>query len=192
MTQFNELLEALKFLVDLRVEVSRLARHDAKLAAVKSDLKKLLISWFDVGLLELRRITWNTPAALLEKLIDYEAVHQIRSWHDDAELCEALRGPLVRNCAHFLVQDAIDGRALDRVAHFHLSNGARVERINWLADLSDNGMRQSAGLMVNYLYKLEDIEVNHEAYRGDSRITAAAAVKNLLKNLIALNAPLRV
>ena len=57
-----------------------------------------------------------------------------------------------------------------------------MERINWLADLSDSGLRQSAGLMVNYLYKLEDIEANHEAYRGEGRITATAAVNNLLKS----------
>ena len=65
------------------------------------------------------------------------------------------------------------GRALDPVAHFHLSNGARVERLNWLGDVSAKGLQQSAGIMVNYLYRLADIEANHEAYRGEGRVAAA-------------------
>ena len=71
-------------------------------------------------------------------------------------------------------------QALDPVARFHLSNGARVERLNWLADRSPRGLRQSAGIMVNYRYKLDEIEANHEAYTGDGRIAAAPAVRSLL------------
>ncbi|MEE8545092.1 MAG: malonyl-CoA decarboxylase family protein, partial [Alphaproteobacteria bacterium] len=67
------------------------------------------------------------------------------------------------------------------VAHFHLTNGARIERINWLADRSEKGLDQSAGIMVNYRYRLQDIEANHEAYRGEGRIVASAAVRSLLK-----------
>ncbi|MFT3968660.1 MAG: malonyl-CoA decarboxylase family protein, partial [Sphingobium sp.] len=61
------------------------------------------------------------------------------------------------------------GRPFDPVARFHLGNGARLERVNWLADLSENGLRQSAGIMVNYLYDLDSIEENHEAFahRGE-------------------------
>ena len=65
------------------------------------------------------------------------------------------------------------------MAHFHLSNGARVERLNWLGDVSPKGLRQSAGIMVNYLYRLGDIEANHEAYRGEGRVAAASAVRGL-------------
>ena len=88
----------------------------------------------------------------------------------------------MRLCATYLLSTAEDGRALDRVAHFHLSNWAVVHRINWRADVSENGLRQSAGMMVNYRYKLEDIETNHEAYRGDGRIVATSAVRNLAKS----------
>jgi malonyl-CoA decarboxylase len=67
------------------------------------------------------------------------------------------------------------------VAHFHLSNGARVERLNWLGNASPEGLGQSAGLMVNYRYKLADIEANHEAYATDGTVVALPAVRNLLK-----------
>ena len=86
---------------------------------------------------------------------------------------------LIRFCARFLLGSR-DGRALDRVAHVHLSNGARVERINWLGDTSPNGLRQSCGLMVNYRYRLEEVDANHEAY-ADGAIIASAEVKKLAK-----------
>ncbi len=105
-----------------------------------------------------------------------------QSWHEDERLVAALRRPLERLCAHYLVNEKRSrGRALDPVAHFHLTNGARVERLNWLADTSENGMAQSAGIMVNYLYELDWIESNHEAYTGDATVTASAAVNRLLK-----------
>jgi hypothetical protein len=68
----------------------------------------------------------------------------------------------------------------DPVARFHLHNGARLERINWLGDRSDKGLRQSAGIMVNYVYNLKHIEDNHEAYVKDGRVTAARAVRGML------------
>jgi malonyl-CoA decarboxylase len=76
---------------------------------------------------------------------------------------------------------APSGRALDPVAHFHLSNGARVERLNWLGDLSPKGLQQSAGIMVNYLYRLGDIEANHEAYRDEGRVVASSSVRSLAR-----------
>lgn len=336
LTQFNALPEGVKFLVDMRASLLPIAREDAEMAALVHDLQRLLSSWFDIGFLELRRITWNAPALLLEKLIAYEAVHHIRSWddlknrldsdrrcfaffhprmpdeplifvevalvqglagnvaelldesapltdpadeadtaifysisnaqkglagisfggflikrvvdvlaaelpglktfstlspipgfrrwldkrmesggplltppesavlfevtgidddqhalrqalssdtwHEDARLSAALQRPLERLCAHYLVNEKRSrGRALDPVAHFHLTNGARVGRLNWLADLSGNGLSQSAGIMVNYLYELDWIESNHEAYTGDATVTASAAVNRLLK-----------
>jgi malonyl-CoA decarboxylase len=74
-----------------------------------------------------------------------------------------------------------DGKALDPVANFHLSNGARVERLNWLGDTSKNGLKQSCGLMVNYQYRLADIETNHEAYEGEGKVAFSSAVAALLK-----------
>lgn len=327
--QFNELREGVKFLVDLRAELMPLAREAAELKALDQDVFGLLSSWFDVGFLDLQQITWKTPAALLEKLIEYEAVHAIRSWTDlknrlgDDRCCYAFfhprmpdeplifveialvngistnihelldeKAPVINpkkadtaifysisNCqtglagvsfGNFLIKQVvrdltarmpnlktfstlspipgfvkwlktearalhlserettiiemmesaegeanllkviekgdnhpeIDGKvlqqqlirlgarylmkakkgrqALDRVAHFHLTNGARIEQINWAADLSDKGLQQSAGLMVNYLYKLPDIEKNHEAYSGQGEIAVSSTVRRLL------------
>lgn len=330
LTQFNILPDGVKFLVDMRAEVMQLVHRDESFGAVLDDLTAILRSWFDVGFLELRRITWDSPASLLEKLIAYEAVHEIKNWDDlknrldsdrrcfaffhprmpdeplifvevalvdgiagnvqklldpsaplmnpdDADtaifysisnaqkglagisfgdflikrvvgvlsaefrhlkrfatlspipgfcawlegqpaedlltpserkalpkrsggdqhplalvrnpdwhknryLVQALEGPLTRLAARYLLMaKAENGRALDPVAHFHLSNGARVEQMNWLADISSRGLRQSAGMMVNYLYKLDDIDANHEAYKGKHRIAASSALRSLAR-----------
>ena len=334
LTQFNALPQGVKFLVDLRAELLELLKDEPVLRGLDDDLRELLASWFDIGFLDLRQIAWSSPAALLEKLVAYEAVHQIRSWEDlknrldsdrrcfaffhprmpdeplifveialvngiagsvqllldesapdldpqeadtaifysisnaqaglagvsfgdflikrvvqdltkelpnlrvfstlspvpnfrswlvrklqeqgeemlfveergpivqasgeadaaaglkallnrrwlDDEAAEtALRAPLLRLCARYLLVERERGRALDRVAHFHLTNGARLERINWKGDVSANGLRQSAGLMVNYLYKLSDIERNHEAYSAEGRAAASSAVRRLVK-----------
>jgi malonyl-CoA decarboxylase len=103
-------------------------------------------------------------------------------WYNNPRIAQVLREPLMRLCARYLLRERRrSGRALDPVAHFHLSNGARIERVNWLGDLSPKGMQQSAGMMVNYLYRLSDIEANHEAYRGEGEVAAAPAVRNLLR-----------
>src|SRR5258708_3604752 len=80
--QFNALPEGTKFLVDLRADVMRQVPDEPALTGLDADLKRLLASWFDIGFLELRRITWSSPAALLEKLGRYEAVHVVRGWQD--------------------------------------------------------------------------------------------------------------
>ncbi len=336
---FNGLPEGVKFIVDLRAELLKLGRSDPAVARLADDLRRLLAVWFDVGFLDLRRIDWHTPAALLEKLIRYEAVHAIHSWSDlknrldsdrrcfaffhprmpdeplifvevalvdgmagdvhrlldekaptrdpeeantaifysisncqeglagvsfgnflikrvAAELKRdlptiknfatlspipgfrswllktleaegdkllsqdeidhlasvspppadapdlprgagaitrlvngdwtrqpaaeiALKPVLTRLCARYLIGSK-DGRALDRVAHFHLSNGARVERLNWLGDASPNGLRQGCGMMVNYRYRLEDVDANHEAY-ANGTIVSSGEVKRLAR-----------
>ena len=333
--QFNALPDGVKFLVDRRAELIDLGRRGPLLSGLEEDLRRLLANWFDIGFLELKRITWESPAALLEKLMVYEAVHEIRGWtdlknrldadrrcfayfhprmpdeplifvevalvsgmasnvhalldeaapigdphaadaaifysisncqrglagisfgdflikrvadalavelprvktfatlspvpgfrawlerevrsvpgdlllpaertalealgdeafqdnllsllglehwHADQRIADALREPLLRLCARYLVRErAASGRALDPVAHFHLSNGARVERLNWLGDVSAKGLQQSAGIMVNYLYRLGEIEANHEAYRGEGRVAAASSLRNLAR-----------
>src|SRR5579875_348210 len=104
-------------------------------------------------------------------------------WHEEPRLAAALREPLLRLCARYLVHErGSRRRALDPVAHFHLSNGARIERLNWLGDVSPKGLQQSAGIMVNYLYRLHDIEANHEAYRGEGRVAAAMAIRALARS----------
>ena len=80
-------------------------------------------------------------------------------------MVEKVRDPLMRAAAfYFMHARTPRGLPLDSVARFHLGNGARLERINFLADTSIKALRQSHGLMVNYQYDLDDIEKNHEAY----------------------------
>ena len=76
--QFNALPEGVKFLVDRRAELIAIANGDPVLRGLADDLRDLLANWFDIGFLELQRITWDAPASLLEKLMAYEAVHEIR------------------------------------------------------------------------------------------------------------------
>ena len=97
------------------------------------------------------------------------------------DVANALKSPLMRLGATYLLKERDNGRALDRVANFHLSNGARVERVNWLADISTKGLEQSAGLMVNYLYELGDIEGNHESYRASGNAKASPEMLALLE-----------
>ncbi|MBC06037.1 malonyl-CoA decarboxylase [Thalassospira sp.] len=333
--EFNSLPQGVKFLVDLRADLLRWRKQAPGLAILERDLKTLLASWFDIGFLELSRITWNSPAALLEKLIAYEAVHAIQSWDDlkrrlasdrrcfaffhpgmpdeplifvEVALVNGIAGnvdalieskddvtgaadngpkadtaifysisnaqaglagisfgdflikrvvaelqrdlphlkqfstlspiPALRNwmdrqldtmakghetglpkaieaalndCDDLMgpkppvtSPDAVSERtrtnieyltawyllnakrpgmetAFDPVAHFHLSNGARVERLNWNGNGKENGWNQSFGMMVNYLYDLSTIEKNHESYVGQGKIAVSSAVKRLLR-----------
>lgn len=330
--QFNDIRGGVKFLVDLRAELMRWAKKNPELRALDRDVFRLLASWFDVGFLDLQQITWNTSAALLEKLISYEAVHEITSWKDlknrleedrrcyaffhplmpdeplifvevalvngistnihelldekappgnpqkadtaifysisncqeglagvsfgnflikrvvadlvakmpnlktfstlspipsftrwlrDQELrtdlpeqvadtlsllrerhvdssvvaqrisefaesskedsSKALQQTLMQSCARYLLEAKRGSQALDRVAHFHLTNGARIKQINWAANLSSKGIKQSAGMMVNYLYDLPSIEKFHEEYSSQATISATSNVKKLLK-----------
>ena len=332
--EFVGVPQGVKFVVDLRAELLTLGKTDAAARALSDDLRPLLGAWFDVGFLDLVRIDWRASAALLEKLVAYEAVHAIRSWRDlknrldsdrrcfaffhprmpdeplifvevalvngmagnvqrllDAKaetadpkhadtaifysinncqqglsgisfgnflikrvaetlardlpnikdfatlspipglrqhvdgrlkaegdsvltpgeiaslvpvtneaagaaavrhlldrpiwwevpaIDKALRPILSRLAARYLITPDEKGRALDRVAHFHLGNGAIVERLNWLADTSANGLRQSYAMMVNYRYKLSDVDANHEAYAG-GRIVASREVRALAR-----------
>src|SRR5512140_2304440 len=103
-------------------------------------------------------------------------------WFKDAELEAQLRAVLEPLAAHyFLKARTAKGRLIDSVARFHLGTGARLERIDWLGDVSPKGLRESAGVMVNYLYRLDDIEKNHEAYANDGTVVASSAVRKLLK-----------
>jgi malonyl-CoA decarboxylase len=306
-------------LVAMRADLLALMKGNKDLAAFDRDMVHLLSSWFNRGFLVLRRIDWSTPANILEQIIRYEAVHEIRDWNDlrrridpidrrcyaffhpqlndeplifvevaltegiptaiapllaaerqpvpierartavfysisntqkglggisfgsflikqvveelrrelpkldtfitlspvpgfmqwvkkaddvplseeerrllealdkpdwfeNAELTAQLRGVLEPLAAHyFLKARTSKGRLIDSVARFHIGNGARLEKINWLGDLSPKGLRESAGIMVNYLYRLEDIEKNHEAYANQGEIAASSTVKKLLK-----------
>lgn len=334
--QFNMFHSGARFLVELRTELLDLLAEHPQLKPLETDVQELLATWFDVGFLELHKITWHSPASLLEKLGRYEAVHPLRSWLDlkarlesdrrcfaffhpcmeddplifievalvnglsdniqqllddknpaldpeeadtaifysisntqrglsgisfgsflikqvvdelqkeypnlkrfatlspipgfrrwldetwvadevplppqarkalrdgagkesetellrrtlsnphwvrDARCAESIRPALQALCAHYLLNEKRrDGqRARDPVAHFHLSNGARMQRLNWLADTSAKGLAQSAGMMINYLYRLDRVERFHEEYAGEGKIAASSTIAGLLK-----------
>jgi malonyl-CoA decarboxylase len=307
----------------MRSQVLHESDRTSRLKPIAADLAHLFTSWFNRGFLVLRRIDWSTPAVVLEKIIRYEAVHQIQDWHDlraridppdrrcyaffhpalvdeplifvevaltrdipdaiapilaakrdsidpdrattavfysisncqrglagvsfghflikqvvaeisrefsrlstfvtlspvpnfaawlkrqraaensqalaavdlaalsvlddggwinDPNAVELLRDPVLKAAAtYFLTARSRSGAPVDSVARFHLGNGARLERIDWPADLSERGLQQSYGVMVNYLYDLGDIEKNHEAYAETRAVTAASAVKKLAR-----------
>ncbi len=318
--QFNALPQGIKFLVDLRFDVMRLSKENPDLKPINDVLQNQLRSWFDIGFLELKKLDWNSSAALLEKLIEYEAVHRVESWVDlqhrlgdnrrcfaffhpsmpdeplifvwvalvdeisdnvitlldvtqqeiekdnpstaifysissaqkglagvslgnflikrvvdelkreipslenfatlspipgfskwikkvaaepdhgllteeesnaltqtshktidellnstewlsDESICEVAREPLQRAVARYIVTEKKpNGCAANSVAHFHLSNGAIFERINWLGDTSAHGLSQSYGMMINYLYDLNSIDKNHVEYIENGNI----------------------
>lgn len=311
-------------IVAMRRDLLTMLPDEPSLGTVDNDLMHLLYSWFNRGFLVLRRIDWQTPAAILEKIIHYEAVHEIQGfedlrrrldptdrrcfaffhpslvdeplifvevaltddvpgsiqsvlneerkgaggsptptvaafysisncqeglkgisfgnflikqvveelareqpqlktfvtlspvpgfvrwlaatmaddtaavasdtdrvtlqvladpgWTGEPEEDEGLRDAVLALAAHyFLIAKARDGRPVDPVARFHLGNGARLERLNWQGDVSEKGLRESHGVMVNYRYDLKEIEKNHEAYANNATVVAARSVRQLLR-----------
>jgi malonyl-CoA decarboxylase len=103
-------------------------------------------------------------------------------WWRDATVTERLREPMLAAAAHyFLVARDGRGRQIDPVARFHLGNGARLDQLNFLGDVSEKGLQQSYGLMVNYRYALDEIESNHEAFAEKGTVAAASAIRKLVK-----------
>ena len=89
-------------------------------------------------------------------------------------------GPrLLRLCARYLLHEKRGRQPLDPVARFHLRNGARLERLNWMADPSRSGLAQSGGMMVNYVYDEAEVVANHEAFVNEGRIAHAPSVAAL-------------
>jgi len=101
-------------------------------------------------------------------------------WHT-AEVPEALQKLLMRLCAWYLLHAKRGAEPFDEVSRFHLGNGAALERVNWLGDTSASGMKRSAGLMVNYVYRLEDVERNHERFFSEHAVVASRAVEKLAR-----------
>ena len=102
-------------------------------------------------------------------------------WQDEAAV-DRLHDVMLSAAAHyFLVARDGRGRQIDPVARFHLGNGARLEQLNFLGDLSEKGLQQSQGLMVNYLYALDEIESNHEAFAEKGTVAAAPAIRKLVR-----------
>jgi malonyl-CoA decarboxylase len=121
----------------------------------------------------------DTPAFLSEDDLD---LLQRSDWRNSELIRQPLKTTLMRLCARYLIEEKSRSRPLDPVARFHLGNGASVERLNWSGDLSEKGIDQSAGIMVNYLYDSDQIVSNHEAYVRDGIIAASSAVAKLAKD----------
>ncbi|KAH0890512.1 hypothetical protein HID58_052941 [Brassica napus] len=101
-------------------------------------------------------------------------------WATSPRILPVLEPILMRLCARYLLQEKKRGKALDSVANFHLQNGAMVERINWMADRSEKGIHQSGGIMVNYVYRLENIEDFAQSYFGSGQIHASPGIHSRL------------
>ncbi len=309
--RINTAPDGTRMLVAMRGHLLSTLRENPQLRGVDSDLKHLFISWFNKGFLELRRIDWSSPASVLEKIIHYEAVHEINGWEDlrsrlgedrrcfaffhpaldndplvfveialtdktpDAlaplllqervkstdksvntvvfysisnchpglagitfgnflikmvveelkkeipalktfvtlspvpgfrkwlldtpleglvadELVDRVREPvgrvidaqvydaLLKLCAYYLLKVKSGRLPRDAVARFHLGNGAQLNGLHGVADMSPKGREQSAGIMVNYLYDLPKIEEHHEAYFDEGKIAVARSVSRLV------------
>jgi malonyl-CoA decarboxylase len=130
----------------------------------------------------LRRERANAASQALDE-DDRDALSALDNadWWRVPAIAEKVREPLIRAAAWYYLR-ARNGRGLpvDAVARFHLGNGARLERLDWLADTSERALRQSLGLMVNYLYDLDYIERNHEAYAQQRAVVASSAVTRLV------------
>lgn len=111
------------------------------------------------------------------------SVLNTENWHTDPQRAELLKDPLMRLCTHYLINIKKPGTfmPMDPVSKFHLSNGARIQHIHWLADTSSRGMRQSAGIMLNYYYKLDEIVMNHENFMTSGKIISSKYARGWLK-----------
>jgi len=105
-------------------------------------------------------------------------------WWRNEEIAEQVRGPVMHAAAWYFLR-AKNGRSMpvDSVARFHLGNGARLERIDFLGDTSERALKQAHGLMVNYLYDLDDIEKNHEAFAENRTVVVSSAVQRLMRTV---------
>jgi malonyl-CoA decarboxylase len=130
-----------------------------------------LIAW-------LRQISAQMEPAVQEAIAAIQSPH----WYETSahsEKLKALLEPLI--AAYFIHASDKRGRPFDPVARFHLGNGAQLHAINWLGDRSMRALHEGAGLMVNYLYDLNSIEANHEAYANDGERAIAPAIRKLVK-----------
>ena len=100
-------------------------------------------------------------------------------WHKDTIIIDRIKKPLMRACAHYLVNIKKNEKPVNAVARFHFGNGAELYRINWMGNTSAHGLADSFGLMVNYRYDLKRIESNHEEYARHGKLTISKSVRNL-------------
>lgn len=142
------------------------------LAAAEQDKKNFLSQSDKQALVDL--------AAQLGVGVTLADILAVLAWHQNRNICEVLQPILLRLCAEYLLDlQQEKQRARDGVAHFHLGNGATLQQINWMADISPKGIRQSCGMMVNYLYDPDTIDRNSENYMQAGVIAASTDVQAL-------------
>ncbi|QOD38109.1 malonyl-CoA decarboxylase [Candidatus Wolbachia massiliensis] len=129
----------------------------------------------------------NQDIALLGKLdikqSGAEILESIDQLKTNVECESGVKQCLLKLCTYYLLKvNSSNGNAYDPVAHFHLSNGASIKQLNWMADTSERGIDQSAGIMVNYLYELPKIDNNHENYMVNKVISHSKQVSSILKS----------
>jgi len=149
---------------------ARIGEHDAGLLREPQAQALIALAGADHG-----------PAALA-------ALLQRPNWHANNDISAALRAPLMRNCARYLLhakrgdQGAAAREAVDPTTHFHCGNGARLERLNWLANTAAYDIAAAAGMLANYRYPPADLEANRAAYRSEGKIAASPALKALAED----------
>ncbi len=122
---------------------------------------------------------------------DHELMLKIQSddWFEDEKLLESLKPALQRLVAYYLAYARKKDEPLDPVARFHLRNGARLKRLNWLGDCSPNGIRQSAGMLANYVYEPDKIVQNHEAHVKERKFAIDRKIYDLVPPELRANQP---
>jgi malonyl-CoA decarboxylase len=121
---------------------------------------------------------------ILERKRDHAPLYDLVAGLDDPQwfakpgLGEELRADLTALCAYYLLHAKRGEQPDDPVARFHLRNGARLAQINWMADISPRGIERSAGFMANYVYRLNEVEGNHEIYTGNYRVITTRDIEN--------------
>jgi malonyl-CoA decarboxylase len=166
---------------DLKAETPSLTQF-ATLSPVPG-FRRWLDARFDKGALHLTAEERVAIAALADKKGAKGAFRRLLDtpgWQDEAATAAALKGPLLRLCADYLTASNGGKGPTDPVARFHLGNGARLERVNYLANIAPRGIKESYGLMVNYLYDLDRIEANHEAFVRHGTVAHSDAVAALV------------
>jgi malonyl-CoA decarboxylase len=100
-----------------------------------------------------------------------------------AAIPDAERNEIMQLCAYYLLRAKRGHAPLDPVARFHLANGARLARLNWGGDLSFAGFASSLGITANYVYRMADVEQNHEAYATDFKVVASFTLERLARDV---------
>jgi len=125
--------------------------------------------------------TTTAPGAMSKGLATLVAKGDDISAAEIAAVPSALRDEMMERCARYLISTLDGVGAQDSVARFHLANGARLERLNWMGDTSTTGLHRSYGLTVNYVYRLADLERNHDAYANRFRVASSRAFQQLTR-----------